>query len=206
METSKYDHYGYKDEKYEKIATEIRNDLYNGVNSMKNRNYSKSQEYFNKVENLSTQLARYLHEKYPNNFNYLIFKYKLEISELGEYSGPLYNAPQDAKDIWNSVIIENNYIPKIHDLILARVNVIRSEKYKIKENYVYFIGDNEEIYVMINNTSNTYAPNEFYEFMQRMGLTDTMRKYIYKGPEDYRPLEYKSWKWPRRIELSEKLI
>lgn len=198
---------GYKDEKYEQLAKKVRRNLYEMLNPSERDFGNWVDEYYERVDKPSTELAKYLAKTYPDKFKYYQFNYKTPIPELAEYSGPLDEAPEFAKDIWNYTIKYDKYnkdVPKVHDLVVIRTNNIRTignRKLMLYGRYVYFI-DSDNIYVMVNNGSNSYAPDEFYNFMERMGLIESMKHFIYKGLE----LEYKKWKWPRKVELTEKII
>jgi hypothetical protein len=198
MESS---HLGYKDEKYEQKAKEVRENVKLATEALKNRQFDLLSNYTPKIEENSRELAKYLRNMYPNKFMIHNYEYDILTPEYYQYSGSLSDAPEIARNVWNAVK-EKGYKPQLHDLIIVDVSNNKGFKvYKLRFNpYLYFIGD-EDIYVQINVGSDKYAPDEFYYFMERMGLTENMQRYIYE--DDY--IDYKPNLWPKIYNEMEKL-
>ena len=196
MEPYVSDHFGYKDPKLEKLAEENRKILYN-LDTNGNRPIDKytTDERINlgNIMDKNTKiLERYLKENYSDNFKIHTFNYKEDLPKFGE-SMNIENSPE-AKKIWNNVVLPFKDKIKIHNIV--KVGYPGTQHMNMSKKLIYFI-DESGIYV---SSSPNQPPDEFYNFMERMGLTNFN---IY---EDYKGQMYNYYKWPRVSSLTKQKL
>lgn len=108
-------------------------------------------------------------------------------SQLLEESSP------EIQEIWNR-IEETGYVPEIHSIIRAYFLNIQNRYYP---GLVFFV-DEDGIYV---SPGNYYAPDKFYDLLERLGLGEDFDRYIYRnsGPN------FRRNKWPYTTHYMKKL-
>lgn len=186
--------HGYKDEKHEKMAQEVRQAIYEQIKHRKFQKYTKQelQEIVNAGVRKSNYLAKYLKTTYPESFNVKKFRYNGKVPVIEEKSQNLEEAPKIVQDIWRTVITENNYKPKIHDLIYVKIT-------QRNITWVYFVDDGG-IYVQTNSDI-IFVPDEFDDFLERMGIHSVSLYHLYPGYNHTNKFD----NWPDNVNQMKKI-
>ena len=110
-----------------------------------------------------------------------------------ENSEPLESTDPEIKKIWDRVVREG-YKPELYDIIKIYFRDTRGKYYG---GLVFFI-DNNGIYV---SDGYFYAPDAFYDFLERLGLGGSFHEYIYRNCYP----SFRHTKWPYMTSKKEKL-
>ena len=178
---------GYNDPKYEELAKQNRfwvNELNKNTFTDKYISPQRAQ-ILQDVKHNTDILINYLWKTYPEKFSVRRFDFEGEIPNIPEEGINILDNPE-IQEIWDEIIEEYQYTPQIHDIIrIMDEDVTR---------LIFFI-DEHGIYVI---KSSTLAPDEFYDFLERLGLYDI---YLHINTV----IEFKNNKWPRVVNIKEKL-
>lgn len=191
---------GYKNNELEEKAQLVRSLVRKYLNE---KDMVKRTKLHTEVTNISNELAEYLANNYPNKFKNYKFTYKeilpqerfIEINTFNEL-------PKQIKDFWNKIIAENKDLTLLHNLITINYSQIvrysnRYQDYIIGPRSVTFFIDEDEIYVKGTSISSSIKlPDQFYNFLRRMGLAYGFQNFIYKGSR----ILFDSEKWPLKEE------
>ena len=150
------------------------------------------------------KMGTYLRQNYPNKFNYVPiyfddveprFKYNIDEDDMidEDNSQLLEDSSPEIGRIWKRVL-DSGYSAKVHDIIKVYFKNIQDRYYG---GLVFFISD-DGIYV---TSGHYYAPDEFYNFLERLGLGENFNEYIYRNSGPW----FRRNKWPYKVNTKEKL-
>lgn len=134
---------------------------------------------------LSLELADYLRLNYPDSFNFKKIKYDTEeeIEFEKRSSFPLSELPENIQKIWQD--IELKYKPKVHDYYEIKIN---AWKYAEVLRMYFFVEENK-----VYGSILSFIP-EFFDFMERMGLTEPAYTKLY-GTK----INSHGYYWPNKV-------
>ena len=191
---------GYKNSKYENLAKENREIVRDFGYPY---NLDRENPHLIKFKENEKILGTYLEKNYPNNFNYVEYRFdiiepymnfNIDEEEIDLNTQSLEDSSAEISDIWNRVTKERGYKPKLHDIIKIYFLNIQHRYYG---GLVFFI-DDSGIYV---TRGYFYAPDIFYNFLEGLGLGEDFNKYIYRNSY----ASFSSNRWPYRVTLKERL-
>ena len=175
----------YKDEENQELAEEIRELAYEKQKAIAANNFSEARILEDIMDLDSQKLAEYLAKTYPDLFNV----YNLKIKDFPRLkvnkSYSLSSAPPELVNFRDGIISQID--PKLDDLIVVSENDTTGND--TGETWTFFIDDNDTYAIL----GKYVFPDEFYDFLERMGLTGIMGHYIYK---DLKRFESLAEKWP----------
>lgn len=188
---------GYKDEKLEEIANKVRKNTSKLENIKDNVERNKLSDIITKD---SDYLAKYLKDTYPNSFKVFNYTKNEQIPEIKVDSTSLSEAPQELINLWKE--IRSTINPKVHDVVYAST-YYKSPYEKnelINRKWAFFV-DEDDIYITRTYRNMDIMPNQFYDFLEKMGLGLNMDKYIYRGVN----YEIRNDKWPLKVKKLNKI-
>jgi hypothetical protein len=182
---------GYKDPELNELADEVRKGRYR---LMKVENGEEWYKLKNIINQKSAILAKYLRDTYPNLFNAYTFKAHVPNFVLNS-KYKLNSAPKEIVEIWDYVKNRYHYKPKLHDFIYIFSYLKTSH---CNAGLRLFV-DEDDVYIIYTNWG---FPDEFYNFLELMGLDESYSEYLYNSNH----IESLGNKWPFVVsKIKEKL-